>query len=169
MSAVFLDVEMEPGTLREVRVRRALLTRRPMFLFECPLNFRFRNVLVTSIRFVAERPSKPREDTEQLAIESGVPAELFAELPPSSWGPVAILPPLVAGDEVVIGFANPLGAPQAAFRVWFGELAELELMRKPRGCLESVDGHHAWRPEVGRFSRSSRCVRCSAVWVSKPL
>jgi len=157
---VFHDVELQPGTLRTIGFRRPLIVRRPMVLLECPLNYRFRQVSVTNVRLGGE---------EHLAIEHGVPAELFSELPPNDWGLVLTLPPLVAGDELQIGFANPLGAPIAAFRAWFSELHELQKMRSPGPCIYGSNPRHTWHVEPSRFSRVNRCADCGALWVGEPL
>jgi hypothetical protein len=131
-----------------------------MILLECPLNYRFRQVVVTSVRYAGE---------EHLAVEYGVPAELFSELPPNNWGlVVSFLPSLVAGDELQIGLANPLGAAVAAFRLWFGELHELQRLRAPGRCSGS-DPRHIWHVEPSRFSRVNRCTECRAFWVADPL
>jgi hypothetical protein len=156
---VFHDVELQPGSLRTVGFRRTLIVRRPMLLLECPLNYRFRQVVVASVRWGG---------VEHLAVEHGVPAELFSELPPNDWGLVLQLPPLVAGDELELCFANPIGAPIAAFRAWFGELHELQTLRRPGRCPGS-DPRHAWRVEPSRFSRANRCAYCEALWVGGPL
>lgn len=152
---VFQAITLELGAVGAARFRLGTTVGRPMLLLEAP-TVRFRQVLMTSLTF---------EQNEQIAIEGGLPAELFAQLPPLPWGPALVtLPPLRAGDEAVASFANPCG-PSVAFCVWFGELDELRKLQRPDRCKQSARGAHVWQRENAEISRARRCVLCRCLWV----
>lgn len=121
----FHDLVMGPGSLRDAGFTPGLRIERPAFLIVSNPAASLKLVTLTSVQIGGE---------EQIAVEHGCPAEVFAsEDAPLSF---LVLPPAPAFERVTFSFANPLGAPVAHFRLWFGEhdaiAFERGLMRGPK-------------------------------------
>lgn len=151
-----IDVSLRPGAHTIVRLAFSSPIAEPAILLESPLAYRLRSVLVTSLQV---------NDVEQLAV-----SELPAALLESPDARLLIEPLRTPRDVLSVQFANPVGAPAAAFRIWAGSREHVRRLSYPLPvCWKAPEGEwrHAWAVEPSSFSRCNRCAQCGAYWVAE--